>query len=244
MIYKTCGINITFNRIEKIKKVFIDNSSVFVGYNEPSILPIPDDAPRDIPRIIMQSEHGYSQITISPEVISFIVTYDEAFSSDWNKCEKYLIEKKEIIEKFLVASGINKIKYCGVYTTYQYENITPESNATSVIQESLLNSIAIQDVIYDINCRMTYTINDTYYVNISYENVRLYPEDTDLYSAGFLNEETLNALAVTVDVNDRFAFNNKQQYESSTDVLEKLICLNSEYIDKSAKQFDGLGDDK
>ena len=244
MIYKTCGINITFNRIEKIKKVFIDNSSVFVGYNEPSILPIPDDAPREIPRIMLQSEHGYSQITISPEVISFIVTFDEAFSSDWVKCEEYLKEKKGIIEDFLVAAGIKKIKYCGVFTSYQYENISPESNATSVIQESLLKDVAIKDKIFDINCRMTFTIDETYYVNISYENARLYQEDTDLYSAGFLNEELSNAIAVTVDVNDRYAFNNRQEYESNTSVLEKLIGLNNEYINKSSKQFKRFDDEK
>ena len=72
MIVQNSAVNIMFTRCENIKKQYILNEEVLKEkFNEANILPIPDDAPTEIPRILVKTKGEHSQLSIAPEATNF-----------------------------------------------------------------------------------------------------------------------------------------------------------------------------
>ena len=79
MLIQGTSITITYKKIEGIKKAYYNNEEILKQYfNEATALPIPDDAPIDIPRIIVKTINEHAQLNISPTATTFEVQIGRA----------------------------------------------------------------------------------------------------------------------------------------------------------------------
>ena len=80
--------------------------------------------------------------------------------------------------------------------------------------------------LYDVSSKFTYIVNDNNFVNVSISNARGIEE-----VAGGLTRK-VNYLSFTLDINDRYAFNELSNYRSSYKELINNINITKVIIDK------------
>ena len=59
-------------------------------FHQVTLIPVPDDAPEEIPRISTTSHNGHSQLNISLSNTQLFTNYDEAFEGKWENCLEYV----------------------------------------------------------------------------------------------------------------------------------------------------------
>ncbi len=223
MLIQKSAITVKYKRIDGIKRIYYNNEKIFKNYfNEATVLPVPDDAPTEIPRIIIKTLHDHAQLNISPEATTFEVFYDEGFERDWTKCSQYIEARMESVFAFLNLLTDNNYEYIGVVSYILFDEI--EKDGTAILAERLLKSEKIKHI-YDINIRYTFTEKENIFVNITLQNARLYKSDISTDIAGELNKDNLLAesIGAIVDINDRYGFNDDVNYQSSAKNLTVLL---------------------
>lgn len=190
-----------------IKKSFLEvyDKNLKDKYNPPNILPIPDEVPDDIPIVIMKSKANHSQIILSKSGITIGTAYDESFNSSWDRCENHLIEKVRDIFSIIEAIRNVEIQFTGLVVQILDNNI---DQASKYIYKNLL-CFSSNKEIHDASCRLTYVLENKYYVNISMENVRfvkgkLFTKNTDI---SYPNTDVNDRIILTIDVNDKYNLN-------------------------------------
>lgn len=229
MIIQNTNMNIVFSPIDGIKKLFMNNDDIVKEcYNEPALLPIPDNAPNEVPRIVLQSVGGHSQMVLTKEVLSVVTNYDDNFNRIWDKCKNNLMDKINIAYSLLEGMGVHHNNFMGLVTTIIWDEIT--NNGSEYIYSNLLK-IKSNKNIFDASCKVTYVVDDTYYVNISIENIRLYQTNSNVTNQpGLLKNQKANSIGITIDVNDRYAFNNNENYISEKNVKNRVIEITEQVI--------------
>ena len=94
---------------------------------------------------------------------------------------------------------------------------------------------------FDINNKVTYVFDEKYYINIQCSNIRSYESISSIGINPFANaKETSHLIGLTLDINDRYAFNYKEGYLSKSEEVEHIIDLSysilSEKIDLYIKE--------
>lgn len=223
MVIKGTSITVTYKKIEGIKKVYYNNEEILKDFfNEATVLPVPDDAPVEIPRIIIKTLNEHAQLNISPVAATFEAHYDAGFERNWDACAKYLVERMSKVFQFLNILTNNTYEYVGLVSNILYDEV--EQNGAKKIADNLLNSVGIKNI-YDINIKYTFVEKDNIFVNIMLQNARLYPEGMNVNSAGFLgmNGEVPESIGAIIDINDRYGFNMDENYKSNCNMLNELI---------------------
>lgn len=114
MLIQGTSITITYKKIEGIKKAYYNNEEILKQYfNEATALPIPDDAPIDIPRIIVKTINEHAQLNISPTATTFEVHYDAGFERNWDVCSEYIKKRMTNVFEFLNILTNNTYEYIG-----------------------------------------------------------------------------------------------------------------------------------
>ncbi|MCQ2514762.1 MAG: hypothetical protein MJ089_06720, partial [Ruminococcus sp.] len=178
-------------------------------YNPPTILPIPDGAPTDVPLVVMQSISNHTQLILTKSSISIGTGYDEKFNTSWDKCEKHLFKKLQDV--FFIIKAIKEVKINYIGLVAQIIKDEDEYNdASKYIFENLLNFKSNKNI-YDVDCRLTYVLEDKYYINLEIQNARLFDGKPIIrgndYTAFDAEAKTQNKLAITIDINNRYHFN-------------------------------------
>lgn len=217
----------------QIKKTFLEvfEKDLSKKYNPPAILPIPDGAPPDVPLIIMQSLSNHSQLVLTKSSISIGTGYDNNFNTDWNKCEKHLLEKVEDV--FLIINAIEdiKINYIGLVAQIVEDGNT---DASEYIFNNLLKFRSNANI-YDAECRLTYLLKNKYYINLALQNIRLFNGKPVMSG----NEITLNnpninienKLAITIDINNRYSHNfNIATNETGKENVEQIVSYTKKIV--------------
>lgn len=223
MVIQETSITVTYKKIEGIKKVYYNNESILKQFfNEATVLPIPDDAPVEIPRIIIKTLHEHAQLNISPVAATFEVHYDTEFERNWDACSNYLVERMAKVFEFLNILTNNTYEYVGLVSKVLYDEVS--KNGANKISESLLNSQKIKNI-YDINIKYTFVENDNMFVNIMLQNARLFKEGFDVNEAGSLgiNSQVAESIGAIIDINDRYGFNTDANYKSNSSMLNVLV---------------------
>lgn len=232
MIIQDSTIAIKFARVENLKRLFFENeSSLRQAFNEATVLPIPDDAPSEIPRIILKSKGEYTQLNISTDSISMQTTFDESYRRNWKLCEEYIKDKINHLFDFADSLTNGNYNYVGIVISIIEDEVNED--ATKVLANNLLSNKS-QTSPYELNIKYTFLEENAYFVNITVQDVRVYREGTDISVSGALSEDKLRShtIGATVDVNDRYSFNNIHNYKSSKDCLIKVLSLTTKSIEK------------
>lgn len=208
-------------------------STSFLPYN---ILPIPDDAPEEIPRITMTTKNGHSNLQLSLNSLIFRTNYDENFYNNWDACTGYLREKIEIINSILYDTlKQDQFLFTGLSTEMIFDNLNEDP--IGLISKKLIN-IKSNVKPFDLNCKVTFVYKDCYYINITIMNARLYEGvlalgDTSLAK---LKEKSHN-IAIILDVNDRYSFNYKEGYTSDNSKMEIVFDIATDIINNKMENF-------
>jgi len=231
ILVKTARYNMFFPKVANLRrKAFEIEDQLSPYFNAVTLVPVPDEAPEEIPRISTSSHHGHSSLNISLTNAQIATNYDEKFENDWPSCLSYLKERVNQISNVLS-------KY--INGQYLFSGLTIElivnghDNPIELIKNNFLNYKGSIEP-YDLQYKVTFLIDQIYYVNITFSNVRTYEGIVPLYTGihNFVGlKEISNALAVSIDINDRHGFNYEQDYFSSTEKFEHIFEIAYKILD-------------
>ena len=228
MIIQGTSISVTYKRIDNIKRVYYNNDHILKDFfSEATVLPVPDEAPVEIPRIITKTLHEHAQLSISPTVATFDVRYDGGFEKNWRDCALYIEERMAKVFDFLNLLTDNCYEYIGIVTNVIYDEI--DQSGTQKISSTLVNASKINNI-HDINIKFTFVEDDSIFVNILLQNARLFKQGIRIDQAGALNisNQVSEPIGSIIDINDRYGFNNIANYQSDSKILERLIeCMSN-----------------
>lgn len=224
MLIQGTSVSVTYKKIEGIKKAYYNNEDILkIFFNAATVLPVPDDAPDEIPRIVLKTLHEHAQLSITPIAATFeVASYNDGFESDWAKCSEYICERMEKVFEFLNILTNNKYDYIGVVTNVIYDEVS--QNGTKKLTSTLLNVGKIKNI-YDINIKYTFVEQDKYYVNILLQNARLFRSGIMLDKSGELNinNQTGESIGAIIDINDRYGFNCYKNHIAKDSNLTELL---------------------
>lgn len=212
-----------------IKKTFLEvyEKSLKTKYTPPSILPIPDSVPTNIPLIIMQSLSNHTQLVLSRSSVSIGTSYDENYSSSWDKCEKHLLEKVNDVFLFINALEGIEINYIGLVVQIIKNDY---DNASLYIFDNLLKFKSNQNV-YDAECKLTYVLKDEYYINLQIENVRLVNGKPVVSETDFEGDDSQNQLLMSIDVNNRYSYNFKKNRSIKEENVSEIVSYTRKIVE-------------
>ena len=228
----------TFNPIVDLTQKFINNAQhiLNVDFASPNILPVPDVVQDDVPRVVVNSKGSHSQVVLSKINCSITTNFDDDFSGDLEKCNSYFDERVKTINR-VVNSLENddslKLKFMGITT----ELVFDKNDAVKLILENVTKVQA--DDLCDIDLQITRIVEDRYYVNIRVSNSRLFNQNINPLECGFLENEYHDAIRVTIDVNNRYAFSKGivKIQECSLAEIEKIKKLSEDTVNSLSTIF-------
>ena len=230
MLIKGTSVSVTYKRIGEIKKNYYNNEEILKEhFNEATVLPVPEEAPVEIPRIIIKTKNDHGQLNITPIATTFEVVYNDGFERDWNACARYLTERMKSVFEFLNIMTGNKYEYVGLVSNVLYDEV--QADGAKKIADVLLNAEKIHEI-QDINIKYTFVENNSMYVNITLQNARLFEDDLDFSKARALNrtKQMKESIAAIIDINDRWLYNVEDNYTSSNKKLTELMNSMSDVI--------------
>jgi len=102
ILVKTARYNMFFPKVANLRrKAFEIEDQLSPYFNAVTLVPVPDEAPEEIPRISTSSHHGHSSLNISLTNAQIATNYDEKFENDWPSCLSYLKERVNQISNVL-----------------------------------------------------------------------------------------------------------------------------------------------
>jgi hypothetical protein len=203
--FKIQSINYSFNfnPINNVPQKYIQNAEILnkMHFSTPTILPIEQSVPNEIPIVIIKNDFINAQIVICKGSLSVLFPFREDIQE---LIDTYLMTICDFTEKIIDNS--NNIKFCGLSTSYLLE----EDSAIISIKNGLLklDNASINQNLCDIDVTYTNAKDNRYYINKKIANTRIYNQPVDQMAFGFLKNEFKTALLINIDVNNRYAYNN------------------------------------
>ncbi len=228
MLIQRSSVSVMYKRIDGIKKAYYNSEGILKRYfGEATVLPVPDDAPAEIPRIVVKTLHEHAQLNISLEAATFEVVYDAGYERDWNLCVHYIEERMQSVFEFLNLLTGNCYEYIGIISNIIFDEL--DEDGVKKISGTLLNMKQIRQP-YDISVKYTFVEEENIFINLTLQNIRKYKDDINVEEAGAFSAENQIAEAVgaVIDINDRYGFNNDVNYKSDSQKLGTLLtCMNN-----------------
>jgi len=224
------SFSVSFNRQLDIRRKSNDiedmlKSKLAGHYSQPQIIPIPDELDPEVPRLIFGSTHGYSQIVISQMSISLNVRYSPDYQLNIAMGQKYLRER--IPTLFGIIEFFKEIRpfFCGLTTRVNLYAPTAEDDQIIKHLANLFLRKSEFDNIHDVELKITNIIDGQYFNNMVIKNFREWrliepPQEMPRLSQ---KKSSIKGIQIIGDFNDRYSFNEKQDYFSGADVIEGII---------------------
>lgn len=240
MLIQSCIFTIHFPPNLKVRERLFQLESHFEDFQKPfTLVPLPPEAPMELPRIIAISQYGHSQLTICGSNIQLATTFDENYSVDVAKCIEYvrsrysaILSALPIINENTNAGESPNFYFSGLSMIISMDESDGIKNPPKYIAEKFLKCTT--NLLTDeIQFRFALVVNDAYYVNLMVQNNRQYtgrPDERGSIADLKIAKETLQ---VALDVNDRYAFNHIKNYASTS---ESVDCI-AKLVEKFAAEY-------
>ncbi|WP_312103629.1 hypothetical protein [Pygmaiobacter massiliensis] len=214
MIYESAAIIFNYDRIDNMRALFpIVDKSLGECFTPCTILPIPDNAPDEIPRFLAQSSGGHSNLIISPVSAQLNVKFDDSYAQNWELCIAYLQEKAQSIFK-TVKSIVeeHKINFSGI-SVVCFDLIQSET-AINTLQKQIVR-LNISNV-----CKMALRFCSK--TNNNYVNIELETQPKKNIETG----EDFDSIVYNVDINDKLGYlNESSNYICEADQIKANLTL-------------------
>jgi hypothetical protein len=237
MIFKNSICNIVFPKIDNMRrKAFEIEDHLQDYFNAVNTIPVPDNAPAEIPRISTTTHHGHSTLNISLNNAQLITSFDGDFNNDAKKALLYMEERVYKIANILGAYTNNVFLFSGLTT----EIIVESADPVQQIIGTLFKTIP-KNKFHEINVKTTQIIRDKYYANIAISNERSYegfiPPGMDQIIKLANMELKNHSLKYTIDVNDRHGFNTEIDYVSTIENIKEVFEIKRMILEQKLDQL-------
>lgn len=244
---RTCpymNFNVSFKPIEGVTQKFINNaqSVLITSFGNPEILPIPDTVPDDVPRVIATSYDKCSQLILTKVNCSLTTNFEGDSSINLEKCTAYFNEKVATVQQMVRMLGDADLEcqFLGITVGLIFD----KDNAVNLLRKSI-TKLQMEDLC-DIDLQITRVIEERYYVNIRIANARLFGKEINPMVCGYLNNVQRSGIRVTIDINNRYAFNSGLVKSKACDLneIEKIRTIVADTINSLPNVFgEGVFDD-
>jgi len=207
-------------------------------YGQPFIVPIPDDLDPELPRIVLESQKGHSQISITQINLSLNVLYSDDWQTDHTKGCQYILDRCNIL--FDVLNRIKELKpnFCGLKTMAR---ISTDFKSAEIISRlaSVINFDINDSDLHDVVVKFTHKIEDKYYNNIVYQNYRQYKQRDSADGIFKLPDSSAleEGIQINIDFNDRLAFNEVENYQTDVFAAKLIVEKGFEYLNSEIRRF-------
>jgi hypothetical protein len=219
------SFNIFFSRQPDIRRRANDFEDKLKGrYFQPHIVPVPDDLDPEVPRMLFGSEHGYSQIIVSQVSLVLNVTYSPDWQKDISKGRQYLFDRVPILFELLDVLKGEKPYFCGLSTRVRLSTRAEDKEIIGHLQKLFLKN-SMNSIYYDVQLKITNVLAKHFFSNMTLQNYRSWKLEGP--QKGIIrfpqNESSDRGIEISGDFNDRFAFNENQDYYTSRENAEAII---------------------
>lgn len=229
--YITSSVSIVFPLQTNIRrKAYELEDAIGTLFFPPQVLPIPDEVSPEAPRIVFKSKHGFGQLLVTQLNIQLLVNYSPDWQVDASKREGYL--KERIDRMFGLIDSVIKVEphFCGITTRINILSEAEDSRLIDLLSEMLLKE-AVDPTTFDLSLKQTKVIQDSYFSNLTVENYRG-------YKVGEANEVSRfplplaieRGIAITGDINDRYSFNERDNYVTNRKTAQTLLTYGMEEL--------------
>lgn len=189
-------------------------------YLPPQLNGVPDEFPASVPRIIFSSKNNFSKIIISQINVSLEVYYSANYKLE--EIKKYNHERIELVQK-IIKEITDDINFIGFTTIVRIPTKTKEESIKIILDKYFNDRNYIHYA--DINCKKTLVKESKYYVNIMINNYKNWKNVTTSEQALRLSDSKAEefGIEITIDYNDRFEFNENEEYKSSFNQVNKIL---------------------
>lgn len=196
--------------VDQVRKTVFDLEESLKGaFLPPQLIPVPDEAPLEIPRIVFKSTNGHSTLNITPIRCELVTNYDEKFCNNIDKCTDYIKEKGGCISKFLQISDSEMIGLgLQLNVRWKIEDCSYETTS-EIFSKFFVPAMFAKDKASDIKVEYSREYSDRIYIKYIINNYRVYQSKTPIVSPyvslGSLHLEE-HGIELTVDINDKLGF--------------------------------------
>jgi len=246
MLVQSCAFNVFFPPNSKIREHLFDLEKHFQDFQQPfSLIPLPPNAPFELPRIMATSQHGHSQMTISGNSAQIAAKYDGDYINNIQKCVGYISDKsKSIISALSILEetvDVPHFYYSGISINLLFDESDGVDNAVDYIAKKFIKSSTNLQM-DEIQFRMALVVENAYYVNVVVQNNRSFLGQPDERGSFAELTELKNSIQVMLDINDRYAFNKTKSYYSSERTLERIAYLVDQFASRYMVEFIRTGE--
>ncbi|MFB2022873.1 hypothetical protein ACEVJL_15645 [Pseudoflavonifractor sp. P01025] len=242
MIIQSCAFTIHFPHNTKIREHLFELEKHFTDFQKPfTLVPLPPDAPMEIPRIVAATEHGHSQLTICGNSAQLVTNFDAKFNRDIKRCVEYVSDKcNRIVSALSIMDGSGsetpKFYFSGLSMTLLFDHEDGIVDSVDYVSKNFIDyktNLPTDEVQF----RLALVIERKYYVNVMVQNSRTFsgvPDERGSF-AGLKNLG--DRLQVILDINDRYAFNHEPNYTSCVETVSSLSSLAEQFAAKYISSF-------
>ncbi|MDT8383474.1 MAG: hypothetical protein RRB22_03580 [Gammaproteobacteria bacterium] len=203
-------VSVLFEPVQGIRKnIFAIEESLNNQFLAPNLIPVPDDAPGEIPRIELRSKNGHSMMQFSQIRADLTTQYDGNFNADHHACFSYIKEKGS-----LLSGAINVFQPDVAVTAL---SITVRWPAKDDVNESIksmkgmfLTDCMSVDDLEDFRINKTTWVRNDYFLLTTVNNYRVFAASTPIETPhpSLANLELKeHGLEMELEINDKRTFN-------------------------------------
>lgn len=195
------------------RKAFDIEDALTPQFLSPAVIPVPDDAPPEIPRIQLTSKNGHSTLSVTPIRIDLNTTYDKAYANDLDLSLAYVREKAKSVERvFEIIEPDAAIFALHFKVRWPCPGVR-EQDFLDQYSSKLLPKSKTGARVHNFRVHSSFEASDTLFKLITYSNYRVF--DTSNSSSKnyprFEVEDEVTlldfGLEKEIEVNDRLAYN-------------------------------------
>ena len=242
MIIQSCAYAIHYPKNPRIREHLFDLEKHFTGFQTPfTLVPLPPDAPMEIPRIVAGSLHGHSQLTICGNNAQVLTNYDAGYERDVGRCIQYMRDKcNQVVSSLSILGGgeldASRFYYSGLSMNLLLDEEDGITDSVDYLSSKFIN-YSTNLPTDEVQFRLALVVANKFYVNVVLQNSRAFagiPDERGSF-AGLKNVK--NRLQVVLDINDRYAFNHEKNYCSCNETVSDLASLTEQFVSKHIDSF-------
>ena len=214
------------------KKIFELEGAFGDGFLTPQLIPVPDEAPIELPRIEFRSQHGHTLVRFAQVRADLITNFDANFHSNLEKCEKYIRERSELLAKAIDICN-PEIAVTALALTIQWpQSNGDEASDLASLQERIFQECMRTNNVEDVRIHRSVKLENNYFLHTNFNNYRVYSANKPLNSPyPRLGELELKeyGLELETEINDRLAYHNGEDSKGLSELdmfiseLKKVI---------------------
>ena len=205
-------------------------------YKQPALISIPDEMDPQMPRIIFESSHGFSQVIISQTNIALNVQYSPDWQNNYQKGQEYISERAHLLFDIIGNVFNKKAIYTGLASIFTINTPSLEEKIIEHLYRHY-QKCPNNNLTHDFEIKTTNIVDNLYFSNLQIKNFREWPQcDTPTESIRYKRSDAVKrGIQIIGDFNDRYGFNEIDGYETNVDTYKDIMKKSFSIIDNEIR---------